>query len=561
MTSPAPGAGRDAGFANRPPLRQAARRVTRVSPNLLRHGTAVAAGLLLALAFPGFELAGLAWVAPGLMLAAAAGTTRGDAFRLGYLAGLTFWLASLYWLLLIPATGFPILGWVALAAYLALFQGVWVWLCWRCVPDGGEPTSTNPLPAARIARLRWALLCAVLWVALEMLRARLLSGFPWSLLGVSQFALTPLLQISAVTGVYGVSFLVAWTSVSFFCAARQLFQPGVTRGTLAAETAVPLLVVAVVFATGYHTLTRPAGETRTLRVTVVQPAIPQTMIWDPSANEERFARLLELTERALTNETDLLLWPEAALPELNEASYTALTNLAAQHAVWFLFGADDVQLRPGATSETDVQFFNAAWLLSPRGLVVDVYHKRRLVIFGEYVPLARWLPVLKWLTPITGAFTPGRSPTQFPLRDLDLHAAPLICFEDVFPHGVRGHVTNETSLLINLTNDGWFGDSAAQRQHAANALFRAIENGVPLVRACNNGLSCWVDERGRLREILRDDRGGIHGPGFATFTVELPAAAAPRPFYQRHGDVFGWACVVLGALAVAKRTVRRKSQA
>jgi len=519
------------------------------------------AGLLLALAFPGFELAGLAWLAPGLMLAAAAGATRGDAFRLGYLAGLVFWLASLYWLLLIPATGFPILGWLALAAYLALFQGVWVWLCWWCAPAGPEVSAANLLPPARLARLRWAFLCAVLWVALEMLRARLLSGFPWSLLGVSQFQLPPLLQISAVTGVYGVSFLVAWTSAGWFCAARQLLQPGATRGVLAAETALPLLTVALVFASGYFTLTRPPGETRPLRVTVVQPSIPQTMIWDHSANDERFARLLELTERALTNHTDLLLWPEAALPELNDASHAAITNLAARHAVWFLFGADDVQLRPGAVSETDVIYFNAAWLVGPRGHLADVYHKQRLVIFGEYVPLAGWLPFLKWLTPITGAFTPGRTPAQFPLRDLGLHAAPLICFEDVFPHGVRAHVTNETDLLVNLTNDGWFGESAAQRQHAANAIFRAIENGAPLVRACNNGLSGWVDERGRLREILRDERGGIHGPGFATFTVELPVTPAPRPFYQRHGDVFGWACVALGALAVARRAIPRKSQA
>jgi len=268
--------------------------------------------------------------------------------------------------------------------------------------------------------------------------------------------------------------------------------------------------------------------------------------------------LLALTERAMSNRTDALLWPEAALPELNEASFTAITNLAAQHRVWFIFGADDVQLRPGATNDNDVVFFNGAWMLSPRGLIADNYHKRRLVIFGEYIPLIDWLPFIKWFTPITGSFASGTNATQFPLRDLGVKAAPLICFEDCFPHGAREHVNADTDLMINLTNDGWFGESAEQWQHAANAVFRAIENGMPLVRSCNNGLTCWVDPQGRIRDPFHDERGTIYGPGFTTFTVPLAATPHPATFYNRHGDVFGWACVALASLAVASRTIRRK---
>jgi apolipoprotein N-acyltransferase len=285
------------------------------------------------------------------------------------------------------------------------------------------------------------------------------------------------------------------------------------------------------------------------------------MIWNSKSDDERFARLLALSERALTNNTDVLLWPEATVPALTDATYAAITNLAVQHKTWIIFGADDVQLRPDAVDNSDYIAFNAAWLVSPRGYIAENYHKQRLVIFGEYVPLARWLPFIRWLTPISGGFDAGTNASQFPLRDAGVNLAPLICFEDCFPHGARSHVTPDTDLLVNLTNDGWFGEGSEQRQHAANAVFRAIENGRPLVRACNNGLTCWIDAHGVIREIFTDERGTIHGAGSATFTVPLGNAPHPPTFYTRHGDIFGWACVALSIIAVANSGRCRKLHA
>ncbi len=582
----------------------------------LRYPLAIVAGLLLAAAFPNLSIAGLAWIAPGLMLAAALGCTRTQSFRIGFVAGFAFWLASLNWLLHIPVTGFPILGWVALSAYNALFQGIWVWLCWKCFPSSPRSNRRESAPSesehatrnsdesragtqqpgqslltsapticdsTRLQRLRWAILCAAFWVALEMIRCRFLSGFPWSLLGSSQYQLTPLLQISSVTGVYGVSFLVVWTSVSLMCATLLLFgsrrreeadsfkQPGLipppphvggyTGGYVGGyEVFLPLLTVAIVFATGYHRITHAPQPGRTLRLTAVQPSIPQTMIWNSKSDDERFAQLLALSERALSNETDVLLWPEAAVPAVTDNVYAAITNLAVQHKTWIIFGADDVQLRPGATNDEDRIYFNGAWLISPRGYIAENYHKQRLVIFGEYIPLTDWLPFIKWFTPITGGFAAGTNATQFPLRDAGVNVAPLICFEDCFPHGAREHVTEDTDLLVNLTNDGWFGEGSEQRQHAANGVFRAIENGLPLVRSCNNGLTCWIDAHGVIRETFTDERGRIYGAGFATFTVPLATSPHPLTFYSRHGDVFGWACVALAAIVVANHWRCRRAK-
>ena len=507
---------------------------------------AAAAGLLLAAAFPKPGIAGFAWIAPALMLAAAHGKTGGAAFRLGWLAGFAFALASLGWLLLIPVQWFPILGWVALSAYVALYPATWVWL----LSTFNFQLSTWP------ARLRWSLGGAAAWVALEMLRSRFLTGFPWNLLGASQYELTPLIQIASVTGVYGVSFLVVWVSLSLHNALLAIVRQPVRRLAWQAEIILPLAVVAGIFAFGYATLREPDPPGRTLRVTCIQPSIPQTMIWDTGENTNRFRQLLELSERALTNETDLLVWPEAALPDFNAASYTAITNLIARHHVWMIFGADDVQANL-VTEKYDV--FNAAFLFNPAGEFVARYHKRNLVIFGEYVPLVRWLPFVKWFTPITGGFEAGDKPVAFELADVRIKTSPLICFEDIFPHLART-ADDDTDFLINLTNDGWFGESAEQWQHATAAAFRAVENGLPLLRSCNNGLTCWIDSRGRLRQILRDKTGGIHGVGTMTMQIPLPPRTANRQttFYHRHGDLFGWGCAGITVLLAVSVLVRRK---
>ena len=183
---------------------------------------AIAAGLLLTAAFPKIGVAGFAWIAPALMVFGATGKSSGDAFRVGCVAGLVHFLSSLYWLLLMPVAGYPILGWLALSVYLALFFGVWTWLV-------SPRASSNALLASWSGRLLWALGGAAGWVALEMLRGWLLGGFPWNFIGASQSRMVPLIQIASVTGVYGVSFLVVWASLSLYSAVRMIFQKPALR--------------------------------------------------------------------------------------------------------------------------------------------------------------------------------------------------------------------------------------------------------------------------------------------------------------------------------------------
>jgi apolipoprotein N-acyltransferase len=523
-----------------------------------RYLAATLAGLLLAAALPKIGLAGLAWIAPALMLVAALGKSGWESFRIGYVAGLAYYLASLYWLLLIPYRwhSFPLgpaAGWLSLSAYLALYPATWVWLA----------NLDGLLARSWARRTLWAISGAALWVALEMLVARLFTGFPWNLLGTSQYQMTPLIQIASVTGIYGVSFLIVWISLSLLSAGLMIVLRPTTRSIWAGEIILPALVLAILFNFGFRQLAREAAPARTLNVALIQPSIPQTLIWDTSRDLDRFHELIHLSEQALTNRTDLLVWPEAGVPSFarwNTNLYPAITNLVRQHRVWLILGSDDIGRPAPPAPPDDFEYYNASFLVSPDGEFVARYRKRNLVVFGEYIPLVRWLPFIKWFTPIEGGFTPGERPVPFVLTRPHVKTSPLICFEDTFPATCREAADDDTDFLVNLTNNGWFGDSAAQWQHAAAALFRAVENGLPLVRCSNNGLTGWVDAHGRLRDVFRDDHGTIYGPGFLTTQIPLLAPGEHRPptFYHQHGDWFGWSCVGITGITLIGRILRRR---
>lgn len=572
--------------------------------NALRHALAVVAGLLLAAAFPKLGVAGLAWVAPGLLLFSAAGVPGKLAFRLGWLGGLAFNLAALHWLLFIPVTGFPILGWLALCAYGAVYPGLWVWLCWRLRTNEMSPPiqprlrltanssveeAVAVLAAAKPAHaasssIAWALKCAVLWVALETVLGCLLTGFPWLAVGVSQVKLLPLIQLASLGGVAAISLLPVWFSVALCDDAMSLWRERAGLWKRRLRCLVPLFFAAVVAAWGFSRVFQPFRSelelgpvVRPLTLALVQPSIPQTMIWNPAEKTKRFAKLMQLSELALATKPDVLVWPEAALPELSEESFRAITNLVARHQVWMVFGADDYALKPGAprdsTQPADYQFFNAAFLLSPEGKVVSTYRKRHLVIFGEYIPLADWLPFLKWFTPIQSGFTPGEEPVAFPveivrilvepdgqakmLLPVSLRAGMLICFEDAIASVARESAA-DADFLLNLTNDGWFGQSAQQFQHAAHSVFRAVENRRPVIRCTNNGLTCYVDETGFMHDLGVGDAADVYGAGFRVVKLAVPAGPREPTFYQRHGNWLGWTCVALTGWLVLRHGGRNR---
>jgi apolipoprotein N-acyltransferase len=543
---------------------------------LQRYRIAIIAGFLLTLAFPKFNIAGLAWIAPAFMLAAAAGFGGAAAFRIGFIGGFSHHLTVLYWLLYIPMDlpwkGVVVLGWILLAAYLAVFQGFWIWAAWKLCPvtiefERGFFSSIKQIGAAPLwPRMRWSLLVAAAWAGSEVIQARFLTGFPWGMLGVSQYQITPLIQITSITGVYGIAFLLVWFSSSLLCAMALLLHNPSTGRKWIGELLLPVLIAAVLFAHGMHRILHTSPAPRQLQAALIQPSIPQTMIWDPDKALARFHEVLALSDKALTENSSpkLLVWPEAAVPNLfrwdtnlydGKTMFDWITGFARDHKVWMVMGADDAEPRPGISTN----YFNSSFLINPAGDVVDRYRKRRLVIFGEYVPFSRWIPFLSALVQSQGEFTPGDQAVSFRLEALKITTSVLICFEDVFPHLVREYVDPDTDFLLNLTNNGWFGESAAQWQHAASAVFRAVENNIPLVRCANNGLTCWVDRRGQMHDVYFPDTKNIYKAGYKIVDIPIGEKGKYVPtFYRRYGDLFGWLCVSVTALALLLRIIKRR---
>jgi apolipoprotein N-acyltransferase len=528
---------------------------------------AVAAGIMLAIAQPKFEIAGFAWVAPTILLLGTFGATPKQAFKIGYVGGLVQQLITVYWLLNIPFPAGAIAAWILVSLYLAIYPAFWCMLAWRFFPLPISGPLFDPIPTDRFTetsaaqRLIWGLICGALWVTMEMIQARLIGGFPWNLLGTSQFRLLPLIQISSVTSIYGVSFVMVWFACSSFSVALILTRQ--RRRFWIAELVPVLVVILALLLFGLAQIRRVQKPTRTVRVALIQPSIPQTLIFDPNENTNRFNDLVRLSEMALKTNPQILIWPEAAVPTMirwDTNTSDAVINLVTNHHVWAIIGSDDMVPRNRFNPEAEpVDYYNSAFVLSPDGIITGGYRKRLLVIFGEFVPFVETLKFMKYLSPIgDSSFARGEGPAPFHLPDLGVTTSALICFEDTFPQFVRDYVQEDTDFLLNLTNNGWFGESAAQWQHAVAALFRAVENRIPLVRCTNNGLTCWIDEVGRMHEVLPHDAQDVYGRGFKTAEIPLLAEGAKREltFYTRHGDVFGWGCVGIAALSLG-RTARR----
>ncbi|HTL54707.1 MAG TPA: apolipoprotein N-acyltransferase [Candidatus Limnocylindrales bacterium] len=524
------------------------------------------AGILFATAFPKFNFPVLAWLAPGVVVWLAHNRSGKRVLLSGFLSGLGCWLVMMYWLLMIPFRLYGLGAYLVQSAVGATCMGTWCWLCWRLWPPRNRAAGDLRSHWAALTsweRLRWPVLCAAAWVVTELILARFLPGFP-GFLGASQFRWLALIQISNSTGVYGVSFLISWLSVSLFCAALALWSDKERFCWPVIQLVPPLLALAGVLIYGRHELLG-AGETaKHYKIALVQPAIPQSAIWDPNEKTNRFLKLLHLSQAALAEKPNLLVWPETALPEMiarNQFTQDAVANLLRPYKSWMVLGAADYDPVPGVTGQNGMQWYNSAFLINPAGDMAGRYHKRHLVPFGEFMPGARLFPFLARLRAAGAGLTSGNSPGLFHMTEPPANCSVLICYEDLFPDEVRECLTQETDFLLNLTNDAWFGDSAAQWLHLVNALFRSVELRLPLVRCCNNGISCWIDALGRLHNVDFPNSTNVYQSGYKLIDVPLAGSEAGYhpTFYRQFGDLFAWSCVILVAFFAMKPFGLRRS--
>lgn len=456
---------------------------------------------LLALSFPTANLWILAWLGFVPLFFAIRNTSKKRAFLVSYLTGVLFWLGTIFWLHHVSWPGF-----IGLVLYLSLYFGIFG-ICFNLFSKSSRLSTFN------------ILLVPAVWTSFEFLRSTGPTGFGWALLGYSQYLNIPLIQIADVTGVWGVSFLVMMVNVAVYAV--------MTKQSRITGTAVlTFLLVLFSLSYGFYKLyLLPTPGQVPLRISIVQGNIPQEQKWDEEFKDLILARYEILTEKAAREEPDLIIWPETALPGLmsdNPVLLIRISALAKHIKTPLLIGA----VTTDSTSYTR-NYYNSALLVSEKGRIVKQYDKRNLVPFGEYIPFERYIPFFRYVIdkPI-GDYTPGDAYTIFELKNPRLRRrvtrfGVLICFEDTFPRLVRQFVNDGADFMINCTNDAWFMRSSAPYQHAQASVFRAVENRVPVVRAANTGLSCFIDKYGRIYDKVMVDDRDIFVVGYKTSNIAL----------------------------------------
>ena len=494
---------------------------------------AIVSGVLLVLGFQPFDLYIIPWVAIVPLLIALRGKSPFPSFLLGLLTGFTWFMGTIYWVFhsVYFYGGIPLAISVLMLAVLCLYLGSYVGLFSMLF---NAVTKDSKLPALLIVPL--------LWVSLEFLRTYLLTGFPWAILAYSQYKSLHLIQIADITGVYGISFLVAALN-------GLLFDLAVNRESKG-RTAVSIVYAVIVVLSLFYGAGRLAeGEDgREFKVSVIQGNIPQDKKWDGRFQEDVITTYKRLTLEAMTEGPDMIVWPETALPfvfgydeDLTEETLSFQKGLET----YLLFGS--ILLDRSETGGSS--FTNSAVLLSPHGNVESVYDKMHLVPYGEYVPFRNLIPFARRLTAGIGDFNPGEEPLV--MNTPFAKIGNLICYEIIFPGLVRSFVDRGGDVLVTITNDAWFGRTSAPYQHFAMAVFRAVENRVPVIRSANTGISGFIDSRGRISKT---------SDIFVEAVVnEKVVAGSSRSIYTAYGDLFAYLCIG-GAMLVVIMSIARGRQ-
>ncbi|MGB7925735.1 MAG: apolipoprotein N-acyltransferase [Pyrinomonadaceae bacterium] len=510
------------------------------APTWAEAGLAALSAVLLVLSFPNFNIWPLAWVGLVPLLVTVARRRSQDgvrAFLLGWIAGTLFFYGSCYWLTyaMVRYGGIPSPIAYTLLMPGALVVGLFPGLC--C------------LALARVVS-RWgtgALFVApFLWATLEWARLGV-TGQLWNAIGYSQAYVPQMIQAARWGGVYMVGFFIVLVNAAIAYA--------VLRRKSAHALIISAVVVACVlvfnwwlgsraFATGFVEPETPAAV-----VIALQPNVPMEPTQSTAESEELMSRHLSLSEGALgewerrsasapvENIPRVVVWPESPMnfTYTNDSEFRAeVARFSAKNRASVLFNSLEPAPAGGA--------YNAAVMVNEEGRVVAQYDKIRLLPFGEYVPLPRWLPGVNLVPALVGDFTPG---AEYPLMPLgEARAGVFICFESAFPAIARRFAEDGADVLVNISNDGYLGPTPVMRQHLANTIFRAVETGRPVLRVTNTGITARITARGEVLDATE---------GFQAATRSWPVSRATtgKTFYTAHSDLFVGACAAISILILA----------
>lgn len=488
--------------------------------------------ILLSMSFPGPDKPLLAWVAlvPWLILIGAGGPRVA---LISWLIGIIFFTLKLSWLS--NATN---AGWLLLSSYLSIYFLLFGIACSYLHRNIG-------LPLAFVAPF--------LWVSLEYLRGFLLTGFPWFYLGHTQYSYLPIIQIADITGAYGVSFIIVVTNA---CFSHGLLRWWNGKG---GHFLFAIAFIFLLFPLSYGVfclagLSYDEGP----RFYVIQGNIPQDLKMnpDPAQRKQNFLKYVDMSKKVVPGVMDIIVWPETAAPgllnldprlcrETDLFAQNSLYELARGLQTYLLVGGIAIELRKGSTL-WESNFYNSAFLYGPDGELHDRYDKVHLVPFGEYTPLKNVFPFLRYMVPYEIDFSAGKRLELLEIKgrnQKNFKFATLICYEDTVPTLARYFASKGANFLLNITNDGWFGDSPELDQHLAIMVFRAVENRIGMARAANTGISAFIAPSGDIYSAVTQDGKRREVEGTLEGTI-LISKGGPS-FYTKHGDLFSKLCLLV----------------
>ncbi len=473
------------------------------------------------------------------LLAAAEESSSRRAAALGLLSGFAFYYIELYWITnsIAGFTSLPQVLVIIIMALLALYMGLY--LAFFC----GAWAYLNKLSAfaSPTGKIIAAGTGTALWILLEDLRARFLGGFPWHPLGLTQIDNPLLTWLLPFGGVRLLSGLLIIINLGTYLCARELRQKHFRNAAIYGWVLLIPIISMALDGNYFMSTSGPHGESSNpykplgsrgerkhlLKVALIQPNIQQKDKWRPENRARIINKMFSLSRRSLDSNPDLIVWPEAALPlllEKNPLIYNRLQKFAATNQTGLMIGS------PRLLTQTDPlkkKLFNAIFLISPTQ-PTQIYNKIKLVPYGEFTPLADLFPFISKIVPGLD-YSPGKNIKNFNFRGFKI--APSVCFEGVFPGFTARFFAAGADILINLTNDAWFGNSPGPRQHLMNIRLRALENRCTICRCANTGISAIITPDGRVTQQLPLNQSGI-------ITARVTGKLKPT-FYARHPQLPG----------------------
>ena len=536
--------------------------------------TAMVFGGLLILAFPCCNFSYLAWIGIIPLYILVYNMRWNRAFIVGMFWGYGWSLASTFWLRSIE----PFIPY-AFAVILAVFYAVWatavplakryIYVPAKVQLQGFNASSdylnTNFFP---YKELLLVIFLACWWCIIEWVRTWIFTGFPWNLLAISQWQKLGIIQIASVTGIYGVSFIIIFMNLALANAGINIYKILKFNNKSNRWRIVPLslyIALIIILGTFYFGVNRIKDNSNKelveLKAAAAQGDIPQIRFYSEKEANNALNTYYDLSLKILPSKPDVMIWPESAVPQPLRGG--DLLSLEYRNDIAYLIKEFKTQILLGTIdydylNPESVKYFNSAYLIDREGEFAKRYNKMHLVPWGEYTPFEHLWPlsyIYPWIKKKFGmgrSLTPGTENTIFNLKK-DVNASVLICYEDVFPNIARRHVLNGANLLITITNDAWFPKKDELEQHIAQAVFRAVENGRPMIRNGNCAGTCVIQPNGLITDSIfykKDSKGKlipapeIKGKGAAAFKVNI-TKTPELTFYTIYGNVFIYFCIII----------------